>query len=129
MDRPWIRRGLKRALVTKDILPALLLQRTACLRTGDEDVAKYLYFILGSSFFIGHVLKQQTPGSVPHISGKQIASFPLYLPEEKRLHSVVQRISSLYDMIQDAESKYLRLLSLCAELKKQILAEAFNGEL
>ena len=129
MDRPWIKSGLKRALVTEDVLPALLLQRTACLRTGDKDIARYLYFILGSSFFVEHVLNQQTPGSVPHISGKQIASFPLYLPEEKRIHSAVQRISTLYEATQTEESKYRRLLSLCAELKRQILAKAFNGEL
>ena len=129
MDRPWIRSGLKRALVTEDVLPALLLQRTACLRTGDKDIARYLYFILGSSFFVEHVLNQQTPGSVPHISGKQIASFPLYLPEEKRIHSAVQRISTLYEATQTEESKYRRLLSLCAELKRQVLAKAFNGEL
>ena len=129
MDRPWIKSGLKRALVKEDVLPALLLQRTACLRTGDKDIARYLYFILGSSFFVEHVLNQQTPGSVPHISGKQIASFPLYLPEEKRIHSAVRRISTLYEATQTEESKYRRLLSLCAELKRQILAKAFNGEL
>lgn len=129
MDRPWIKSGLKRALVMEEILPALLLQRTACLRTTNTDVAKYIYFILGSSFFINHVLKQQTPGSVPHISGTQIESFPLYIPEDKRLRSAVHRISSLYEMTNKAEEKYQEILSYCAELKQQILAKSFNGEL
>jgi restriction endonuclease S subunit len=129
MDRPWIKSGLKRALVTEDILPALLLQRTACLRTTNKDVAKYIYFILGSSFFVNHVLKQQTPGSVPHISGTQIESFPLYIPDNKRIHTAVQRINLLYETTNKAERHYQELLSYCDELKQQILAKAFNGEL
>ena len=129
MDRPWIKSGLKRALVTDSILPALLLQRTACLRAPSKEIAEYVYFILGSSAFSEHVLSKQTGASVPHISEKQIASFQLYIPTEKRIHSVVQCMSFVYDKVKVAEENYRRFLSLCAELKQQVLNMAFNGEL
>ena len=77
LDRPWISEGFKIAMVDADELPALLIQRTARIRA--VDINQYYlmhYFALGG--FDSHC--NVTGSLVPHISAKDIRSFPIMLP-------------------------------------------------
>ena len=77
LDRPWISEGFKIALVDSEHLPALLIQRTARIRAIDIYQLYLLYcFILGR--FDKHC--NVTGSLVPHISAKDIRSFPIMLP-------------------------------------------------
>ena len=79
LDRPWISEGFKIAMVDTDELPALLIQRTARIRAVDIDQYYLMYcFVLGG--FNDHC--NVTGSLVPHISAKDIRSFPIY-PERK----------------------------------------------
>ena len=77
LDRPWISEGFKVAMVDADELPALLIQRTARIRAVDINQHYLMYcFILGG--FDNHC--NVTGSLVPHISVKDIRSFPIMLP-------------------------------------------------
>ena len=77
MDRPWTGSGFKMAFIEGNALPAILIQRTACIRA--KDVAnEFLYAMLNSTWFAEHC---DVKGSlVPHISNKDINSFGIFVP-------------------------------------------------
>ena len=77
LDRPWISEGFKIAMVDTEHLPALLIQRTARIRAIDINQFYLMYcFLLGG--FDNHC--NVTGSLVPHISAKDIRSFPIMLP-------------------------------------------------
>ena len=77
MDRPWVNGGFKIAKVDDSHLPALLIQRTACIR-GKGLRQEFLHTLLDSRGFAEHC--NVTGSLVPHISNKDIYSFQVILP-------------------------------------------------
>ena len=77
LDRPWISEGFKIAMVDADELPALLIQRTARIRAVDINQ----YYLMHCFALGGFDIHCNVTGSlVPHISAKDIRSFPIMLP-------------------------------------------------
>jgi len=77
MDRPWVGNGFKIATIKKVDLPAILIQRTACIRCKSIS-PEFLYILLDSLWFANHC--QITGSLVPHISNKDILSYEIILP-------------------------------------------------
>lgn len=106
LDRPWISEGFKVAMVDADELPALLIQRTARIRAVDINQHYLMYcFILGG--FDNHC--NVTGSLVPHISAKDIRSFPIMLPSIE----LQEQFSTFVE--QTNKSKYYsqKFLTLC----------------
>ena len=128
MDRPWVKAGLKHAMISIDDLPCLLVQRTACLRAKNMS-NRFLMYSIGSHSFIQHILSNQTGIGVPHISGKQIQSFKLLKPPLSEQLQISDNLDKLYTETQRLETIYSQKLSALKELKQSILQKAFTGEL
>ena len=97
MDRPWISEGFKIAKIRQSELPSLLIQRTARIRGTDLE-QDFLIQMLRQPFFKKHC--NITATTVPHISMKDIGSFPVLIPpleEQQRYVDIVQ---------QSAKSKF-----------------------
>ena len=77
MDRPWVNGGFKIARVDAVHLPALLIQRTACIR-GKCLLQEFLQVLLDSHRFAEHC--NVTGSLVPHISNKDIYNFQVIIP-------------------------------------------------
>lgn len=75
MDRPWIPAGLKFARLQKQEMPALLVQRVACLRPKAGFDRNFLFSIIASPRFADYIKNVSTGTAVPHISSKQIREF------------------------------------------------------
>lgn len=129
MDRPWVKAGLKRAMLTADDLPCLLVQRTACLRSRGNLDNRFLMHIIGSDDFTRHILGVQTGIGVPHISGQQIKEFRVFLPSLAEQRKIAVRLDTLRIEAERLESLYERKLTALDELKKSLLHKAFSGEL
>jgi len=129
MDRPWIKAGLRRAQISKDDLPCLLVQRTACLRGCDNLENRFLLYLISGRAFTQHVLGSQTGLSVPHISGTQIQSFKFNKPSLREQYSIIDSLDELKSETQRLEAIYQQKLSALNELKQSILQKAFTGEL
>lgn len=100
MDRPWIEAGLKYAAVSRFDCPSLLVQRVARLRETEHIVANFLRYVIGSPSFTDYVLGVQTGTAVPHISGGQIKSYRLRLPDKVTQQTIANVLSSLDDKIE-----------------------------
>ena len=129
MDRPWVKAGLKIARLTKNDLPALLVQRTACLRNKSKVDNSFLFYLLKSNGFMNYLIDVQTGIGVPHISGKQILDFTFSRPSMKVQQTIVQKLDALSTETKKLEAIYQKKINDLEELKKSILQKAFSGEL
>ena len=129
MDRPWVKAGLKHAMISSDDLPCLLVQRTACLRGNKNINNRFIMYLIGSHLFIQHILSNQTGIGVPHISGKQIQSFKFLKPSLFEQNFISDNLDELRSKSQRLEAVYRQKLAALNELKQSILQKAFTGEL
>ena len=100
MDRPWIEAGLKFALIREADLPALLVQRVACLRGSDRLMDGFLHYVVASREFTDYVLSVQTGTAVPHISGNQIGEYEFLLPSLPEQRTIAHILGTLDDKIE-----------------------------
>ncbi|WP_027595059.1 restriction endonuclease subunit S [Pseudomonas sp. LAIL14HWK12:I7] len=106
LDRPIISTGLKYAVVRRNDLPCLLLQRVAKISPYAASVTVgYLTTWLKSSFFVGAIDPGRSNG-VPHISTTQVASMLFALPPLAEQHRIVAKVD--------------QLMALCDQLKARL---------
>ena len=129
MDRPWVKAGLKRAQMSADDLPCLLVQRTARLRPRQAMNRRFLFHLIGSQAFSRHLLKVQTGIGVPHISGKQIESFPFMRPPVQDQDEIAAQLDEVQFRCERLGEIYAQKLAALDELKKSLLHQAFSGAL
>ena len=92
MDRPWVNGGFKIARIDASHLPALLIQRTACIRGKDLE-QEFLHSLLDTQRFAKHC--NITGSLVPHISNKDINSYQVIVPpteEQRRFTAFVAQV-------------------------------------
>lgn len=92
MDRPWVNGGFKIATIDEKHIPAILIQRTACIRARDVE-REFLYALLNSIWFASYA--KITGSLVPHISNKDINSYSIIIPpktEQKEYANFVQQV-------------------------------------
>ena len=106
MDRPWTGSGFKMACIKDKELPAILIQRTACIRVKDIE-NDFLYVMLDSSWFAEHC---NVKGSlVPHISNKDINSYSVFVSPvalQKQFAETVKQIDKSKVVYLKAARKY-----------------------
>lgn len=129
MDRPWVKSGLKIAKVSKNELPSLLIQRTACIRAKDGIVSDFIYYTLQDNAFSKYLIEQQTGVGVPHISGKQIMNYEISLPPHQDQQTIVAILDALNEKCKTLQANYEKTIALCDDLKQSLLRRAFKGEL
>ena len=122
LDRPIISTGLKLAVLRKQDLPCLLLQRVARLSPDAQALSQeFLVLWMQSDAFVGTLDPGRSNG-VPHISTKQVASmaFPLPpLPEQAR---IVARVASLRRLCADLRQRLAASQSTQAQLAEALVA-------
>jgi len=116
MDRPIVGDGLKLAWVTEDDLPCLLVQRVTRIRGAEgKAVTAFLRYAIASIAFKAHIDRITTGANIPHISGKDIASYTFHLPpidEQERIASAI----STYDDLIETNRRRIALLEESARL-------------
>lgn len=119
LDRPWISEGFKIAMVDADELPALLIQRTARIRAVDINQCYLMYcFILGG--FDNHC--NVTGSLVPHISAKDIRSFPIMLPPIE----LQKRFAAFVEQVDKSKLAVQKSLDELETLKKSLMQQYFG---
>ena len=122
LDRPWISSGFKVGKIEMKDLPCLLIQRTARLRARNVD-PDFLLLLLRDKSFREHCSTSGT--TVPHISHKDIETFPIPIPPMARQKEVVAKIAEDKARCDGISALAARGLANCARMRKAILAEAF----
>lgn len=128
MDRPWIGEGLRVAELDQADLPALLLQRVACLRpsTGRLSTA-YVRLWLEHDLFEAEVSGDLTGVSVPHISPTQIAGYRVAVPSRDRQLEVVDRARRLSTHLVRLSGVVGDMRARLAEYRRSLITEVVNG--
>ena len=119
LDRPWISNGFKIAMVDREHLPALLIQRTARIRTVDIN-----QHYLMQSLLLGRFDKHCniTGSLVPHISPKDIKSYSIMIPPielQNQFASFIERVNQQKQTVQQSLEKL--------ELMKKALIQEYFG--
>jgi type I restriction enzyme S subunit len=116
MDRPIVGGGLKLAWIKEQDLPSLLVQRVTRLRGIDGVVTtEYLRYALCTPAFLAHIDRITTGANIPHISGKDIASFEFMLPGIDEQAQTVEFIAA-YDDLIETNRRRIALLEESARL-------------
>ena len=119
MDRPWVEAGLKWAYIKREDPPSLLVQRVARLRAGPELHQTYLRAVISSSYFSAYIQPIVTGVNVPHISGKQIASFKVPVPPVEVQEKIAALISAYDDLIANNQRRIALLESMAEEIYRE----------
>lgn len=128
MDRPWISSGMRMTFISRKDLPALLLQRVACLRPKSAEVdMRYVYWSLRSSRFRQAVEGELTGVSVPHLSGDQIGGFPFLLPPLSTQRDISDGLSTYSARIRTLRSTMSRQAELLNERRQALITAAVTG--
>jgi type I restriction enzyme S subunit len=104
--------GRNYAIVKKEELPLLLVQRVARLRTKAGIHSEFLYYSIGSNSFRRYVDSVNTSSGIAHISGKQIEDFQIPLPsfeEQLRIVEVLSTVSTKLQLEIKEKSKLERI--------------------
>jgi len=88
------------ACVSQEDLPALLVQRVACLRTkGNVDQA-YLRYVICNPEFTAYIKAVHTGTSIPHISSGQIGDYRISVPSLPEQRAIAHILGTLDDKIE-----------------------------
>ena len=106
MDRPIVGGGLKLAWIKDQDLPSLLVQRVTRIRgINDKARTNFLRYVLSTPDFLAHIDRITTGANIPHISGKDIASFTFQLPDLDVQDRIVDFIAAYDDLIENNQRR------------------------
>jgi type I restriction enzyme, S subunit len=123
LDRPIISTGLKIALVKKEDIPSLLVQRVGrAVLTSKELLPQYFWAWLNSPYFLSAI----DPGrsiTVPHISPKEIESIPFAPPSLDIQREIVARIERERSLVEGNRE----LIKIYEEKIKKVIERVWEG--
>lgn len=87
---------------------------------------KYIYYFLKQF----NLEKYSSGAGVPTLNRNNVHSEKVWVsPSIKEQHQIVSKLDALSAKCKELKNNYLQTINDCDELKKAILAKAFNGEL
>ncbi|MEU8011795.1 hypothetical protein [Micromonospora parva] len=129
MDRPWISEGMRISLISEMDLPALLLQRVACLRPRSAISMQYVYWALNSIHFRLSIESELTGVSVPHLSGEQIGSFTFRLPPSNLQREISEALAREAKQTHHLKETLAQQVSLLAERRAALITATVTGQI
>lgn len=120
MDRPWISTGLKCAAVDEHVAGSYLVQRVARLRPKQQGMSAFIMNCLRGNDFKSHCRITET--TIPHISPKDFATFPVPTATDSELHS----FADIATRIQRVTTKAGLAAISTDELTSSLQATIFN---
>lgn len=122
MDGSLVGRSFAR--LSREDLPAVLLQRVARIRSRKLDIA-YLTSFVGSERFIKYVDSVKTVTAIPHISPADIRNFAIPVPptiEEQR--AIAEALSDVDGLLRAID----RLIAKKRDLKQAVIQQLLTGQ-
>lgn len=78
---------------------------------------------------MNYVLEMSNGGAQEFIGLTALRSFPIPLPTLPEQQTIVEHLDALSARCKTLETNYQKTIAQCDEMKKAVLAKAFNGEL
>lgn len=114
--------GRNFALIKKDDLPCLLVQRVARLRARTTLHYEYLYHLIASDAWLNYVDVVKTNSGIPHISNGDIKEFkvPFHSPvSQQKIATILSTVDQLIEKTQTLIDKY-------TAIKQGMMADLFT---
>lgn len=129
MDRPLVGSGVRAAVIQKQDVPALLLQRVARLRPTALLLSDYLMLLLQGRVFADYMTPIFTGISVPHLSPQQIRDFRIGLPPTTEQQAIVASVRRETQSLKLTVDRLAREIELLREYRTRLAADVVTGKL
>jgi type I restriction enzyme S subunit len=118
-------------IIPAEYLPARVNQHVSIIRLKPEIMdSSFLNLLLTSKYYKDQLLFTGEQGATRQaITKVQLQEFVIHYPPLKEQQSIVAKLNALSAETKKLEAIYTQKLADLEELKKSILAKAFNGEL
>ena len=93
------------ALLTKELLPAGLNQRVACLRTNNSLLKRYLYFYFRSNKFIDDATQNSSGIAQLNMSTKWLGDYQITLYDDNKMFKICTELETINKIIQMKRQK------------------------
>jgi type I restriction enzyme, S subunit len=127
MDRPFVGDGVRVAAISREDLPALLLQRVMRIRPDDENEPSYMRYVMSTDVFFRYLEPLFTGVSVPHVSEWQVRKFKMPLPPVDEQRSIVAHLDEQTARIDTLIEEQQRLIEMLRERRVATITEALDG--
>ena len=100
------------AFMTDEFLPAGLNQRVECLRTDDDIIKKYLFYMFKSKTFIQEALKNATGVAQLNMSTTWLKDYMVPIKGSNEMNSLIKTLDSIESAILSEKNAILKYDSL-----------------
>jgi len=119
-------RGMAAIVDKKEIFS---IKNVGLIKKSENINQKFLLYYLKSPIAMKYVLDNSNGGAQEFIGLTSLRKFPIPSPPLSEQQQIVSKLDALSAKCKELENNYLQTIKNCDELKKTILAKAFNGEL
>ena len=120
--------GKNYAYVEEKDLPLLLVQRVARIRSNSELIAKWIHFNIGTYNFKYYINLSKTDPAIPHITLKNITSYPICIPDINELNLIIEKLNSKLEKLDETLKKSQQEIELLKEYKTALISEVVTGK-
>lgn len=120
--------GKNYAYVKEKDLPLLLVQRVARIRSSSELIAKWIHFNIGAYNFKYYINLSKTDPAIPHITLKNITSYPICIPDMDELDQIINKLNSKLKKLDETLKKAYQEAELLKEYKSALISEVVTGK-
>ena len=99
------------------------------LRPSEKTLTNWIFYFLQTTSFLSIMERLQRGASYPAVTDGDIKNQNIPVPPISEQQQIVSKLDALSAKCKELENNYLKTVNDCDELKKAILAKAFNGEL
>lgn len=125
-----VRPTLKRiAIIPKEFNNEVCSTGYCVLRPSDIILTDWIFYFLQTTDFLTAMERSQRGASYPAVTDGDIKEQNILCPSISEQQQIVSKLDALSVKCKELENNYLQTIKDCDELKKAILAKAFNGEL
>lgn len=120
--------GKNYAFVKESDLPLLLVQRVARIRSNSELIAKWIHFNIGAYNFKYYINLSKTDPAIPHITLKNITSYPICIPDIDELNGIIKKLNSKLERLDETIENTKHEIELLKEYKTALISEVVTGK-
>lgn len=125
-----VRPTLKRISVIPEEFDNEICSTGYCvLRPSEKTLTNWIFYFLQTTSFLSIMERLQRGASYPAVTDGDIKNQIIPVPPISDQQQIVSKLDALSAKCKELENNYLQTINDCDELKKAILAKAFNGEL
>ncbi|MFJ1616644.1 hypothetical protein ACIODT_26520 [Streptomyces sp. NPDC088251] len=129
MDRPFVGGGVRIATISREDLPALLLQRVMRIRPEAEADPGYVRYVMATEAFYDYLEPLFTGVSVPHVSEWQVRKFKMPFPPLDEQRRISRHLDAQTADIDTLIAETERFIELSRERRSALITAAVNGQI